>query len=75
MSATSAADWFSDPAEFRRLCSDAKSEAKGESAETFTHEMMLSANQYGLATRVSGPQMKWLCDLADWVMPQMRTPG
>ena len=67
---TKASNWFSDPAEFRRLCGDAQSQAKSESAQEFTAEMMKAANQHGLNTYISGPQLQWLCKIADWIMPE-----
>jgi hypothetical protein len=70
---TTAADWFDDEAEFRQLCGDAQSQARGESAETFAADMVIKAKQHGLKTYVSDKQLGWLCLLADWVPPKRKT--
>lgn len=69
---TKAKNWFTDERDFRQLCGDALALAKGEKAEEFAGQMMLAANQHGLETYISGPQLKWLCQLADWEMPAER---
>lgn len=74
MATTHAKDWYTDPKDFLRVCSDAISQAKGEGPEEFTHEMMVRAKQYGLETRITEPQLKWLCKIADAVMPKMKPP-
>jgi hypothetical protein len=71
---TTAANWYAHEFEFRQLCSDALSQAKGERAEEFTHDMMKKANTYGLSTNVSEAQLRWLCQLADHEVPQRRIP-
>lgn len=67
---TTAAIWFTDEREFRQLCGDAQSQAKGESAQEFAAQMMLAANQHGLRTYISLKQIEWLCKLADWEVPK-----
>lgn len=67
-----AADWFSDEHEFRQLCGDAQSLARGESSQDFAAEMVVKAKQRGLQTFVSPKQMEWLCKIADWDMPKRR---
>ena len=69
---TYGADWFDSEVEFRRLCGDALSEARSESAQEFTHEMSRRANLRGLETPVSEKQMAWLCQLAGWTVPARR---
>jgi hypothetical protein len=64
--------WFSDEAEFRQLCGDAVSLATTESEESFAHDMMSRANLYGLNMMLSEKQMRWLCEIADWVLPRVR---
>jgi hypothetical protein len=64
--------WFSDPFELRQLCSDAQSQARGESAQDFAAEMMISANRDGLDMLLSQKQLEWLCRLADWDVPSRR---
>lgn len=69
-----ARDWFAQPEDFLQLCGDAVSLAKGERSEEFAHEMMRKAKQWGLDTNLSGPQLRWLCDIADHVIPPRRVP-
>lgn len=70
---TTAADWFDDEAEFRQLCGDAQSLASGERAEEFAAEMVKKSKEYGLKTYLSDGQIKWLCQMADCVLPQRKT--
>lgn len=67
---TKASTWFKDIAEFRMLCGDAQSQARGESSQEFAAEMMIKANQHGLETFLSIKQLEWLCKLADWDVPR-----
>jgi hypothetical protein len=67
---TRARDWFADAKEFRQLCGDAQSQAKGESSQDFAADMMIKANLHGLETYVSQKQIEWLCKLADWEVPR-----
>lgn len=62
---TKASTWFTDVAEFRQLCGDAQSLARGESAEEFAAQMMVRANAHGLDSYVTESQLQWLCRLAD----------
>jgi hypothetical protein len=71
---STAANWFAFEFEFRQLCGDALSMAKGENAEEFTHDMMKKCKQYGLSTNLSEAQLRWLCQLADHEVPQRRVP-
>jgi hypothetical protein len=71
---TTAANWYAHEFEFRQLCGDAVSQAKGEKAEEFAADMMKKANTYGLATNLSEAQLRWLCQIADHEMPQRRIP-
>lgn len=70
---TRARDWFTDEHEFRQLCGDAQSQARGESAQEFAAEMVIKANQHGLDTYLSPKQLEWLCTLADWDVPARRS--
>lgn len=70
---STARDWFADAAEFRQLCGDAQSEARGESAQDFAAEMMIKANQHGLDTYLSYRQLEWLCKIADHDVPVRRS--
>lgn len=72
MENTRASTWFRTAADFRQVCGDALSLAKGEKAEEFAHAMMEKANQYGLDTFVTPPQLKWLCQIADTDVPPRR---
>jgi hypothetical protein len=69
-----AADWFATEREFRQLCGDAVSLAKQESAEEFAAEMVKKANEHGLFTYLSQKQLNWLCQIADWQVPERRKP-
>lgn len=69
---TTAANWFETEAEFRQCCGDAQSQARSEGAQTFAAKMVVMANQWGLETILSEKQVKFLCDVADWVVPPMR---
>ena len=69
---TTAADWFSDEHEFRQLCGDAQSQARGESSQDFTAEMVIKAKEHGLKTYLSPKQLEWLVKLADCQMPKRR---
>lgn len=68
-----AGEWFSDEAEFRQLCGDAVSQARGEVAQEFAAKMVIHSKQYGLRTYISDGQMKWLCKMADHVPPKRKT--
>ncbi len=70
---STAADWFSDEHEFRQLCGDAQSQARGESSQDFAAEMVVKAKEHGLRTYLSPKQLEWLCKLADWELPKRRT--
>ena len=72
---TKAKNWFADVKEFRQLCGDAQSQARGESAQDFAAEMMIKANQHGLDTYLSGRQLEWLCKIADWDVPKRAAQG
>lgn len=67
---TTAATWFKDEAEFRQLCGDAQSQARGESSQEFAAEMVIKAKEHGLSTYLSLKQLEWLCKLADWDIPR-----
>jgi hypothetical protein len=67
---TTARDWFTDEREFRQLCGDAQSQARGESSQDFAAEIMVKANQHGLDTYLSFKQLEWLCKLADCDVPK-----
>lgn len=69
---STAADWFTDEHEFRQLCGDAQSQAKGESSQDFAAEMVIKAKEHGLATYLSPKQLSYLCKLADWDVPKQR---
>ena len=67
-----ASNWFETAKEFQQLCLDARSLATAESAEEFTHDMLEKATKYGLETYLSFRQLKWLCQIADWEVPERR---
>jgi hypothetical protein len=69
---TRAKDWFATETEFRQLCGDAQSQAKGEGAQEFAAEMVQKAGKHGLETFLTEPQLKYLCKIADWVVPKKR---
>jgi hypothetical protein len=69
MGLTTAGDWFTDEAVFRRLCGDAQSLARSESAQEFTADMVITAKSEGLRSPLSIKQLQWLCKLADWEVP------
>lgn len=50
---STARDWFADEHEFRQLCGDAQSQARGESSQEFAAEMVIKANEHGLDTFLS----------------------
>jgi hypothetical protein len=62
--------WFTDAYEFRQLCGDAQSKARSEKAMDFTRDMMLKANKHGLDTYITYPQLEWLCQIADKMIPR-----
>lgn len=70
---TKARDWFTDVAEYRQLCGDAQSQATDEKSQEFAAQMMIAANEHGLNAYISGPQLTWLCRLADWDIPKRVT--
>ncbi len=67
---TTAAHWFRDEYEFRQLCGDAQSLARGESSQDFAAEMVIKVKSRGLDTPLSYKQLEWLCKLADWDVPE-----
>jgi len=69
-SGTKASTWYTIEYDFRQLCGDAVSQAKSEKDQTFSNEMLKKANRYGLDTFISGPQLEWLCRIADHAMPK-----
>lgn len=69
---TTARDWFSDEYEFRQLCGDAQSQARGESSQNFAAEMIVKAKDKGLDTYLSDKQLVWLCKIADHDVPKRR---
>jgi hypothetical protein len=71
---TRALDWFATESEFRQLCGDAQSQAKGESAQDFAAEMVIKANKHGLNCYLTKRQLEYLCTLADWDPPARRKP-
>jgi len=70
---STARDWFGDDYEFRQLCMDAQSQARGESAQEFSAEMTIKAKQHGLDTYLSPKQLAYLCKIADHDVPKLRT--
>lgn len=70
---TTARDWFADEYEFRQLCGDAQSQARGESSQEFAADMVIKAKEHGLNTYLSEKQLEWLCELAEWDMPERRS--
>lgn len=70
MASGKARDYFTTEAEFRQLCGDAVSEARTESQQEFANEMVRKVNEHGLNTYLSHPQLKFLCSIADWVVPE-----
>lgn len=74
VSNTRASAWFADELEFRQLCGDAQSQARGESSQQFAADMIVKAKEHGLQTWLSVKQLEWLCKLADWDVPKRRAP-
>jgi hypothetical protein len=72
MGRTTAASWYKSAAEFQQLCEDAVRMAHGERAEEFAHEMLARARADGLLTHLTVPQLRWLCQIADHVVPLER---
>ena len=72
---TTARDWYSDEYDFRQLCGDAQSQARGESSQDFAAEMVVKAKATGLDTPLSLKQLEWLVKLADHDMPRRRVPN
>jgi hypothetical protein len=70
---STARNWFKDEHEFRQLCGDAQSQARGESSQDFAAEMVIKAKDTGLDTFLSPKQLEWLCKLADWDLPKRLT--
>jgi hypothetical protein len=69
---STAADWFDNEREFRQLCGDAVSLAHAEASEEFAAEMVKKAKEFGLKTYLSQKQLNWLCQIADWTVPERR---
>lgn len=69
---STARDWFADERDFRQLCGDAQSLARGESSQDFAAEMVIKSKDKGLDTYLSLKQLEWLCKLADWEVPKRR---
>lgn len=69
---TKASNWFKTNEEFRQVCADAVSLARGESNEEFAAQVMAKANLHGLNLYLSEKQVRWLCKLADCVVPMQR---
>jgi hypothetical protein len=69
---TTARTWFHSETDFRQLCGDAVSQARTEKDQEFANEMTQKANQHGLDTFISEPQLRWLCKIADHVLPRKR---
>lgn len=67
---TQASDWFLEEGEFLLLCKDAQTQATTERAQEFAAEMVRKSNQHGLKTFLSQRQLEWLCQLADWNVPE-----
>lgn len=66
---TKASNWFKTNEHFLQVCSDALLLAHGESNEEFAAQMMIRARQHGIELYLSEKQVKWLCKLADCVVP------
>lgn len=66
---TKASNWYRHSSEFMQVCQDAVSQARGESDETFAHDMIARARNHGLNTFLSDRQLKNLCRIADHVPP------
>lgn len=69
---TTAANWFPNVEEFRMICRDAVSEARSENAQKFANEMTIASTEHGLATPMTTNQVRWLCTIADWIVPLFR---
>jgi hypothetical protein len=67
---TKASEWFTDPADLRRMCGDANSMANSEAAQDFAADMVIKANRHGLDMYLSLGQLEWLCKLADIDVPK-----
>jgi hypothetical protein len=69
MKRSTARNWYRSAEEFHQVCLDATSLAKGEAAEEFAHRKLAQATAWGLDTFLSASELRWLCELADHVMP------
>lgn len=69
---STAREWFESESEFRQLCGDAQSQANSESGMEFAASMVMKANQHGLDTYLSDKQLRFLCRLADQMIPRRR---
>lgn len=67
---TTARNWYADEYDFRQLCGDAQSQARGESGQDFAAEMVVKAKATGLDTPLSVKQLEWLCKMADHDVPR-----
>jgi hypothetical protein len=70
---STAADWFANEREFRQLCGDAVSLAHAESSEEFAADMVKKAKEFGLKTYLTQKQLNWLCQIADWQVPERKS--
>lgn len=70
---TLAKDYFDKEEDFRLLCGDAQSQARGEASQEFAAEMVVKSKALGLRTPLSAKQLAWLCKLADWIEPRRIT--
>lgn len=69
-SMTQAKHWFAQELEFRQLCGDAQSLARSEAQQEFSTAMVIRAKRYGLDTYLTEKQLRFLCEIADWEIPQ-----
>lgn len=66
---TKASNWFKTNEQFMQVCADAVALARGEANEEFAAQIFARAKEHGLNLYLSEKQVKWLCKLADCVVP------
>lgn len=72
MAGTTAANWYKSAAEFEEVCADAVRLAHGERAEEFAHQMLALARRDHLNVLINANQLRYLCMIADHIMPPAR---
>jgi len=69
---TKASNWFDDKQKFLDVCARAQGHAANMEAQMFASQMTIRAREHGLNLYVTEKQMKWLCQIADVILPLTR---